>query len=175
MEKPIKIISSKLQHKLIKKQRVKEFYYTPIEVVILCLKELDINKDETVLDAGSGKNKVWFNSVNVNEKYECEIEDGCNFYEWEREVDWVIGNPPFQEGWKFLEKASRIARKGIAFLGNINFWNCLTPRRLSILAQRGFWINKILILEISKWFGRYYFIIWTRNKTNWLKWVERKK
>ena len=89
----------------------------------------------SVLDAGSGKNKVWFNNLS-GEKYECEIEDGNDFLLWDKKVDWVIGNPPFHIGWEFTEKASKIAQKFFAWLVNNTEMNSLlTPRRLSIVAE----------------------------------------
>lgn len=126
----------------------------------------------SVLDAGSGKNKVWYKNIPNNiEKYECEIEDGINFLtDWNKQVNWIIGNPPFLIGWKFLEKAITIATTGIAFLGNINFINCLNQNRLQILSDCGWSINKIHIVSDKRWFGRYYYIIFTKDKNNFISW-----
>ena len=126
----------------------------------------------SVLDAGSGKNKVWFNNL-IGEKYECEIEDGNDFLLWDKKVDWVVGNPPFHQGWLFLEKASQVANKGIAFMGNLNFWNSCLPNRFEILKDRGFYLNKIHIIQDKRWFGRYYYLIFTKEPNNFLSW-ERK-
>lgn len=123
----------------------------------------------SVLDAGSGNNKVWFNNLQ-GEKYECEIEDGCDFMLWDKRVDWVIGNPPFHQGWLFLDKASQIASRGIAFLGNLNFWNSCLPNRFEILKERGFYLNKIHIVQDKRWFGRYYYLIFTKDKNEFLSW-----
>jgi hypothetical protein len=149
------------------KQKPKEFYYTNEQMVKDLLTITPING--SVLDAGSGKNKVWFNNLQ-GEKYECEIEDGCNFYKWNKEVDWVVGNPPFHEGWKFLDKASHIASKGIAFLGNINFWNCCLPNRFELLKKRGFYLNKIHIVQDKRWYGRYYYLIFTKEPADFISW-----
>ncbi|MFA5014797.1 MAG: hypothetical protein WC549_04590 [Actinomycetota bacterium] len=126
----------------------------------------------SVLDTGSGKNKIWFNNLS-GEKYECEIEDGCDFYKWDRKIDWIIGNPPFHEGWKFLDKASLISKVGIAFLGNLNFWNSCLPNRFELLKERGFYLNKLHIVQDKRWFGRYYYLIFTKENNNFLTW-ERK-
>ena len=123
----------------------------------------------SVLDAGSGGNKVWFNSL-AGEKYECEIDDGCDFYLWNKPVNWVVGNPPFHEGWKFLDKASTIATDGIAFLGNLNFWNSCLPGRFATLRERGFYLNKLHIVQDRRWFGRYYYLIFTKQENNFLSW-----
>jgi len=74
------------------------FHYTNEQMVKDLISLLPIKETDTVLDAGSGKNKVWFNNLHVKEKYECEIDDGCDFMEWNKKVDWVVGNPPFHLG-----------------------------------------------------------------------------
>ena len=142
------------------------FHYTNPEMVRDLIRLIPISETDTFLDAGSGKNKIWYFSVQntVVEKYECEIEDGVDFLTWDKKVDWVIGNPPFHQGWAFTEKASQIANKGIAFLGNLNFWNSCLPGRFEILKQRGFEVSLIHIVQDKRWFGRYYFIIFEKKK-----------
>jgi hypothetical protein len=146
------------------------FHYTNEQMVKDLLSITPIKYEDSVLDAGSGKNKVWFNNVNVKEKYECEIEDGNDFFKWNKIVDWVIGNPPFHEGWRFLNKASQIANKGIAYLGNLNFWNSCLPNRFGLLKERYFYLNKIHIVQDKRWFGRYYYLIFTKDKNDFLSW-----
>lgn len=127
----------------------------------------------SVLDAGSGKNKVWYKNIPDGlEKYECEIEDGVDFLEWDKKVDWIIGNPPFNIGWKFIEKMTEIAQKGIAVLGNINNFNQFTPVRLEKMKEKGFELQHIHIVADKRWFGRYYYLIFEKKK-GFISW-ERK-
>ena len=81
----------------------------------------------------------------------------------------MVGNPPFDLQKQFLEKASEIAIKGIAFLGNINFWNGLTPKRLQKLKDKGFELQRVEIVMDRRWFGRYYYLIFQKKK-GILKW-----
>ena len=122
----------------------------------------------SVLDAGSG-DKVWYKNLK-GKKYECELEDGCDFYLWDKEVDWIVGNPPFHESWKFFEKSSTIAQKGIAFLINNQALNSWTPKRYQIFADRGFYLQKIHIVLDRRWFGRYYYLIFTKDKNDFISW-----
>jgi len=127
----------------------------------------------SVLDAGSGKNKVWYKNLS-GEKYECEIEDGNDFLLWKKKVDWVVGNPPFRDNApdgkrinlvpQFFFKASEIAQKGIGFLINAKSFALFTTARLDKLKEKGFEITKIHIVADKRWFGRYYFIVLEKKK-----------
>ena len=145
-----------------KKNNPISFHYTNPKMVEDLMKLIPFDDSDIALDAGSGKNKVWQKNCPV-ECLECELEDGCDFLtDWDQKVDWVIGNPPFDQQKDFLKKASEVATKGIAFLGNINFWNGLTPKRLS--EMNGFELQHIHIVSDKRWFGRYYFLIFEKKK-----------
>jgi len=147
------------------------FNYTNENMVISLLKFIPFCKGDVVLDAGSGKNKVWFKNLpEFVEKYECEIEDGCDFLLWDRPVDWVIGNPPFAISYKFLDKATEVANKGVAFLLSVRGFNSLTPRRLNTYTQRGFYLNKVHIVSDKRWWGRYYFVVFEKKKNDLFTW-----
>jgi len=148
------------------------FHYTNEQMVKDLIKITPIDKRQSVLDAGSGKNKVWYKNLENKEKFECEIEDGIDFLtDWNKRVDWVIGNPPFHLGWKFFEKSLDIADVGIAMLGNLNFMNstCL-PNRLEKARERGFYLQKIHIVQDKRWFGRYFYLIFTKQENNIISW-----
>ena len=140
------------------------FHYTNEQMVKDLIALLPLKRSDSVLDAGSGKNKVWFNNLGDREKYECEIEDGVDFLTWDKKVDWVIGNPPFHQSWVFTEKALSITQKGIAFLANNTGLNSqMTPRRLQIMKDNGFELQHIRVVADKRWFGRYYFIIFEKK------------
>lgn len=154
------------------KQKDITFHYTNEQMVkdLIAITPLS----GSVLDAGSGKNKVWYKNIPDNcESYECEIEDGNDFMDWNKKVDWIIGNPPFNIGWKFIEKMTEIAQKGIAVLGNINNFNQFTPLRLDKMKEAGFTLKNIHIVSDKRWFGRYYYLIFTKKENRFLSW-ERK-
>ena len=153
------------------KKRNKTFHYTNENMVKDLIKIIPFRKNDIVLDAGSGKNKVFYNNIPTKcKRNECEIEDGKDFFDEFLKYDWLIGNPPFNIGWKFIEKASEISKKGMAFLGNINFFNSLTPKRLEFLKEKGFTISKIHLVADKRWYGRYYFIIFTKDDNKVFSW-----
>lgn len=147
----------------------KTFHYTNPEMAKDLVALLPIKPTETVLDAGSGKNKVW--QQLINNCWECEIDDGCDFYEWRETVDWVIGNPPYHESWKFTEQALKVAQKGIAWLLNNQAMNShLTPARLQRLHEQGWHYTKIHVVADKRWFGRYYFLVLEKAPHNFISW-----
>jgi len=147
------------------------FHYTKPEMAKDLLKFIQFEKGDVVLDAGSGKNKVWYKHLpDFVSKFECEIEDGCDFLKWSKEVDWVIGNPPYSMFWEFMQKSIEISRKGIAYLLSIRAFNSLTPNRLDKIKDKGFYVNKIHIVMDKRWFGRYYFVLFTKNPSDFITW-----
>jgi hypothetical protein len=160
-------IGKKVQEKHSKKEVT---HYTPTEVVILGLSMINFDKDDIVIDAGSGKNKIWYNNISVQNKFEYEIEDGNDYLKSEKECDWTIGNPPFNLGWKFTEHALKHSRKGVLFLLSMNAINSnFTPKRLEIMKTLGFGITEMKLINISLWFGRYILIKYEKGKKRFCK------
>jgi hypothetical protein len=153
------------------KEKLKDitFHYTNEKMVVDLLSITPITQNQSVLDAGSGKNKVWFNNIANSNKFECELEDGNDFMDWQQKVDWIVGNPPFHISWKFTEKAMEIAEFGIAWLVNNQALNShFTPRRIEIMQSKGFYLQKIQVVADKRWFGRYYYLIFSKSKNELL-------
>jgi len=59
----------------------------------------------------------------------------------------------------------------MAWLVNINGLNSnLSPNRLAIAKAFGFEITSMHLIEDARWFGRYFFIIYEKNKKGVLTW-----
>jgi hypothetical protein len=173
MKKMEKIMPNKEFNNIWSKEKAKQgiiktpdTHYTLESMAIDLIKLVPFDKRDVVLDAGSGRNKVWYKNIPKKCKaLECEIEDGIDFIDdWNKAVDWVIGNPAYANGSDFVYKASQIANKGFAFLGSHNFINSFfLPSRMQALKEKGFFISHIQIVQDKRWYGRYYFIIAQKN------------
>lgn len=137
-------------------------HYTPELLAKSCIGLLPIERNDLVVDAGAGTNKVWFNNFPTINKEHYEISEGRNFLERNEPCDWVIGNPPFTDFIKFAEHSSLICNKGFAFLINHSRLNQITTTRLNRWLERGFEQKMIYTISVKSWFGRYYFIVWSK-------------
>ena len=105
-----------------------------------------------------------------------------NDKDFDKEFDWVISNPPFRledntgkrenAYFTILDYFSTRVRKGIAFLANDNCFSTLNPRRLQLLNNRGLYLQNIIVCNVKKWRGRYFFLIFGKNPNTFYKFIE---
>jgi len=120
--------------------------------------------DDKVLEPFKGEGAFYNNFPNNVIKEWCEIKEGRDYINYNGDIDWVITNPPFKLNdvnafWPLIDYYSKKVNKGIAFLGNDYCFSTLTPIRIQILKERGFNITKIVVCNVKKWRGRYFFFI----------------
>jgi hypothetical protein len=148
---------------------------TPIENVLDCLQFIEFEENDIVVDAGSGKEKVWFDNIKVKNKLEFEIDEEKDFLKYNERVDWVIGNPPYKLWLDFMFHSADICNKGFCFFINHIRLNQLTPKRLNDLKEKGFYLTTFRITNVKKWFGRYYYLVFTKKPSNIISFNYTKK
>jgi hypothetical protein len=140
-----------------------EQHYTPGLLAQRLVKLVPVAPEDVVLDPAAGRTRVFAKSLAVRRVLYCEVEEGIDFMSQSLAYDWAITNPPYHLLWKFIEKASQEARKGFAFLVNINGINTLTPKRLALLEERRFHMRHLHVCNVKQWMGRYYFYVFRRQ------------
>ena len=122
---------------------------TPLYIVNECLKLIPIQNNDVCLDCCAGVNKIWFDNIPCENKYWCEILEGKDFIDFNKEVDYLVGNLPFNLFKLFFEKIMKLnINKGI---GIICLENSITPTRLMRLENKGFYLKYIRKLKIKEW------------------------
>lgn len=161
------------------KDEIYFFHQTPPELCKELVKQIGLKEDDIIFEPFAGEGafvKAFPNEANV---IITEIEDGKDYKSVnleERHIDWVITNPPFRlertEGrrtnafYELCEYFAGKTRKGFAFLGNDYCLATFTPKRIKYLQEeKGVYISKIIVCNVKKWRGRYFFVIF-RNKCN---------
>ena len=157
------------------------FHQTPNDLANELIKEIDFKEGDIVLEPFRGEGAFYNNFPDYVDKEWCELEEGRDYKDHQGEFDWVISNPPFRldTGGKrvnsfyyLLDYYSKRARKGIAFLGNDYCFGTLTPNRIKDLQDRGWYLNKVRVCSIKKWRGRYFFLVFTKEPTDFYGCVE---
>jgi len=125
-----------------------------------------IEISDTVLEPFRG-NGVLYDKI-PNKKYYCEINEGLDFFNYNKKVDWAISNPPFQiksvnAFIPIVNRTMEICNKGFFYLINHKLWSSITIKRLKEWKEKDWLISRIKIIEIKKWYGRYYIIKFQKN------------
>lgn len=158
------------------------FHQTPIELCRLLIQQIPITDADILYEPFKGEGNFYNNFPEKNLKYSTEIEEGTDFRDFDKEFDWVISNPPFRledntgkrenAYFTILDYFSTRVRKGIAFLANDNCFSTLNPRRLQLLNNRGLYLQNIIVCNVKKWRGRYFFLIFGKNPNTFYKFIE---
>jgi hypothetical protein len=153
-----------------------QFHQTPADLAKDLLKFVPIQPGEKLYEPFKGEGAFFDNFPADNPKDWSEIEQGRDYKDFKGEYDWVITNPPFRledetgrrvnSFWYLLDFYSKSAKKGIAFLGNDRCFCTLTPKRQEILKSRGFVLTKVVVCNVKKWRGRYFFFVLERGDTS---------
>ena len=157
------------------------FHQTPESACIELIKEIPLEENDRVLEAFRGEGAFYNNLPPFVIRDWCEILEGRDFKDYIEPIDCVVSNPPFRlesktgrvNSFYYLIDyyASRV-NKGIAFLGNDSCFSTLTPKRLHELQEKhNLHIHKIIVCNIKKWRGRYFFIIFKKGSSEFYKYI----
>jgi hypothetical protein len=134
---------------------------------------LEIEAGDILLEPFKGEGSFYNNFPENTTNHFTEIEEGLDYKDFNQTVDWVISNPPFrlETGTKrvnsffpLVEYYSTRVNKGIAFLGNDYCLSTLSPSRIKKLEQNNLFLNKVVVCNIRKWRGRYFFIVFKKDE-----------
>ena len=148
-------------------------HQTPKELAKDLIKYITFENDDVVLEPFKGEG-AFYDALGSNVvKESTEIEDGRDYLSHEGFVDWVVTNPPYRletgtkrvnSFWIILDHFSNKVTKGMAFLINEKCFSGLTPKRIKILNDKGVYLHKMIVCSVKKWRGRYYFLIFKKEK-----------
>ena len=157
------------------------FHQTPEELCKILIEQVPLIKGDRVLEPFKGEGNFYNNFPDFVEKDWCEITQGRDYKDYDKEFDWVITNPPFKLDdskkrestfFNLLKHYTSKSKKGIAFLGNHFCFVALSPNRLKELNNNGWYIHNIVCCNIKKWWGRYFFIIFKKEYSDFYKYIE---
>jgi type I restriction-modification system DNA methylase subunit len=126
-----------------------DIIYTPKPVALKMIDMCDIKEGAFVLDPSKGGGIFYDNLPTTCVKDYCEITENKDFFEYNKSVDLIIGNPPYSLWDKWIEHTVKITNKFCYILGCLNF----TDARVRKIFDNGFSITKIHLLKIDWWYS----------------------
>lgn len=106
--------------------------YTNELVAKYIIKSLPINDGDVILEPCRGKGAFYNNFPNNCIKEYCELDEGKDFFEYNKKVDWIITNPPYSIFDAFVQHCFEISdnvvilsplSKIVSSLGRIELFN----------------------------------------------------
>ncbi|MHA1542458.1 MAG: hypothetical protein ACTSQH_05755 [Candidatus Hodarchaeales archaeon] len=113
----------------------------------------DYKEGDLVLEPARGLSAI-YDKLKEPKEY-CEIEENLDFFDYNKKVKWIITNPPYSILDQFLEHTYKLCEKFCFLIGQYS----LTPKRVEVMNNNGFYITKMLLTQIPSWFQRSYIII----------------
>jgi len=153
---------------------------TPLELAKLLLHYINYNDSDRWYEPFRGDGNIY--GILPEPKDWAEIRDGRDFFTYlpfDGHCEHIVSNPPFRisvENEKInafipvLEHSMTIATKTIAFLINHKLLNTLTPVRLQKYHDMGWDITSITVFSVRKWFGRYWFVVFSKDGESIINW-----
>jgi hypothetical protein len=145
------------------------FHQTPRECAADLIPFIPLVAGDRVLEPFKGEGAFYDQLPDHVEKDWCEITQGRDYKDYDKEYDWVVSNPPFKmDGknviWPMVDYYTDRAKKGVAFLVSDYGFTTLTPIRQHALKNKGWGLTKMTMVNIKKWRGRYFLLIFEKDK-----------
>ena len=145
-----------------KKTKKNDVIHTPKKIALLMIEMCDIKEGQTILDPCAGFNKIFYNNLPIRSVNDyCEITEGIDFFDYNKQVDTIIGNPPYSLWDKWIEKTISLKPLKFAYVfGQLNF----TTVRLNKIKAAGYGITAMHIFKCTFWFGDSFAVLFEKDK-----------
>lgn len=149
---------SKIAHDIKHRKVANDEFYTPDDLVKFLISLCPFHGRDSLLDPAYGKGA--FYDAFPKDREVSYLTKKDDFLHHDEKYDWLITNPPYSLVDDWLEHSCDVANKGFAYLLGLHN---LTPRRMEICEKRGFYISKIHICKVFKWYGISAFVVWEKS------------
>lgn len=154
--------------KILKREIPNDVFLTPIPLVKIHLNLVNefVDDKDLILDPfyGTGNYYNQFQEVfNKDNTFDyTEISMGLDFFQYDKNPNVIISNPPYSCINDVLDKSISLKPHTISYLIG---QNNLTCKRIEKMNQAGYYLAKLYMTKVHKWFGMSYIVVFT-NKIN---------
>jgi len=153
---------NKTNDKIKKRIIPNDIFITPLQLAKNHIDMIQYNKDDIWYDPFKN-NGSYYNQFPNKNKLWTEILDGKDFFEFNENVNIICSNPPYSLMDKVLKKSIELKPHTISYLIGIHN---LTTKRIEYMENSGYYITKIHLTKVYKWFGMSVIVIWEKNKNS---------
>jgi DNA modification methylase len=158
-------MNSTNSHKIRHKKCANDVFYTPQTAVLEHLELLKpiVKKGDVIYDAFAGKGGYYNEYAKMFPDCEycyTEIEEGSDFFEYNKKVDVIVTNPPYSILTKIFKKCVELQPRVISFLmGQMN----LTIKRIQTMNENGYYLTGVHLIRVHGWFGTSQILTFTKS------------
>ena len=153
---------SKIANGIKNRETANDVIYTPKPLAELMIELCDIQQVDKVLDPSRGGGVFYNNLPECNKDY-CEITEDKDFFKYDKEVDIIVGNPPYSLWTKWLEHTIKLNPNKFCYIfGQMN----LTTPRLKQIEKGGYKMTKIHLCKVWWWFGHSFVCVFEKTNKN---------
>ena len=155
-------MKSSISTNIKKRENPNDIFITPLN---LAQKQIDmINYKEDDLWFDPFKNDgSFYNQYPTDKKDWCEILEGKDFFEYDKDVDIICSNPPYSCIDDILKKSVELKPRIISYL--IGMGN-LTAKRIEYMNNNKYGLTKIHMCKVWKWYGMSFIVQFEKNGDN---------
>tara|TARA_R110001592_G_scaffold338236_2_gene625220 strand:+ start:1902 stop:2402 length:501 start_codon:yes stop_codon:yes gene_type:complete len=147
-------------HNIKQREIPNDVFITPLKLAKYNIDMIEYNEDEIWYDPFKNNGSYYNQFPNENKKWS-EILEERDFFTFDEKVDIICSNPPYSMINKVLEKSVDLKPRIISYLIGINN---LTAKRLEYMENNGYYITKLHMCKVFKWYGMSMIVVWEREK-----------
>lgn len=153
-------MKSSISTSIKKRKTPNDVFITPLKLAKCNIDMIEYNKEDIWYDPFKN-NGSYYNQFPNDNKIWSEIIDGKDFFEFNEKVDIICSNPPYSMIDKVLEKSVSLNPRIISYLIGVNN---LTAKRIEFMESRGYYITKLHMCKVFKWYGMSMIVVWEKDK-----------
>lgn len=154
---------SNTSHKIKQRENPNDVFITPLKLAKYNIDMIEYKDDDIWYDPFKNDGS-YYNQYpqvpNENKKWS-EILENKDFFNFDEKVDIICSNPPYSMIDKVLEKSVSLKPRIISYLIGVNN---LTAKRMEYMENNGFYITKIHMCKVFKWYGMSMIVVWEKDK-----------
>ena len=151
---------SNTSHNIKQRETPNDVFITPLKFAKYNIDMIEYKEDDVWYDPFKNNGSYYNQFPNENKKWS-EILEEKDFFTFDEKVDIICSNPPYSMINKVLEKSVELNPRIISYLIGVNN---LTAKRMEYMENNGYYITKIHICKVFKWYGMSMIVVWEKDK-----------